>query len=363
MKRLLSALFIALLVAGAAAPLRAQQQQSTTAEEIRIGQEAARQLEAQFKVLTDEATVTRLTRVGRAVAAAADRDLPYTFKAVDLKEPNAVSLPGGFIYVTKGMLSFVRSDHELAAVLAHEVAHAAHGHQLIMQKRANTINLWTFILILLTRDPNIAVGATVVGEGLLSGYTRDLERDADLSSIGYLVKTTYTPVAALTLMERLLWEERLRPEVDLGAYRDHPTTKERVEYILADLKRREIPLIRRPAANYLRIALRTATENNKPIGELLVNETVVLRLPDMDRLGTVVSRLDRFFNTDPLAFDVTAAPAEGGWGVFGRGQLLFAVTAADAPFAGGPPQTAALDLQARLRWLIEQDIRNRKFTG
>jgi Zn-dependent protease with chaperone function len=362
MKRLLTVLLLVLLVAGAAAPLRAQQP-NTTAEEIRVGQEAARQLEREFKVLTDDATVTRLNRVGRAVAAAADRDLPYTFKALDIKEPNAVSLPGGFIYVTKGMLSFVRSDHELAAVLAHEVAHAAHGHQIEMMRRASRINLWTFILILLTRDANIALGAQAVGEGVLSGYTRDLERDADLTSIDYLVKTTYTPVAALTLMERLVWEERLRPEVDLGAFREHPKTKERVEYILADLRRRGIPIVRRPAANYLRIILRTRTENNKPIGELLVNEAVVLRLPDMDRLSTVASRLDRFFNTDPLAFDVTAAQAEVGWGVFGRGTLLVAVSAADAQFVGGPPQTAAVDLAARLRWLIDQDIRTRKFTG
>jgi len=355
MTRLLTAaLLLVLLVAGAAAPLRAQQQDST-AEEIRLGQEAARQLEREFKVLTDEATVTRLSRVGRIVAAAADRTLPYTFKAVDIKEPNAVSLPGGFVYVTKGMLSFVRSDHELAAVLAHEVAHAAHGHQIEMMRRATKINLWTFILILLTRDPNVAVGAQAIGEGVLSGYTRDLERDADLTSIEYLVKTTYTPVAALTLMERLLWEERLRPEVDLGAFRDHPKTRERAEYITADLRRRGIPLIRRPAANYLRIALRTATENNKPIAELLVNETVVLRLPDMDRLSMVASRMDKFFNTDPLAFHVTVAPSDGGWGVFGHTQLLVAYTAAE--------QTAAIDLAARLRWLIDQDIRSRKFTG
>jgi hypothetical protein len=73
--------------------------------------------------------------------------------------------------------------------------------------------------------------------------------------------------------------------------------------------------------------------------------------------------MDRFFNTDPQPFDVTAGPAEGGWGIFGRGQLLFSVTQADAAFVASPPQTAALDLLARLRWIIDQDIRNRKFTG
>lgn len=361
MKRLFAGLLLLLLVAGVAAPLRAQQ--NSTDEEIRLGQEAARRLEAEFKVLTDEATVARLTRIGKAVAAAADRDLPYTFKAVDIKEPNAVSLPGGFVYVTKGMLSFVRSDHELAAVLAHEVAHAAHGHQIEMQRRSKIATLWIFVLILLTRDPNIATGAQLIGEGILSGYTRDLERDADLTSLAYLSKTVYTPVAALTLMERLLWEERLRPEVDLGIMRDHPMTKERVEYILADLRQRGIPIVRRPAANYLQIALRTVTENNRPMGELRVNDTLLLRLPDLERLRGIAARLDRFFNTDPQTFDVTAGPAEGDWGVFGRGQLLFSISSADAAFLGGPPQTAAIDLLARLRWVIDQDIRNRKFTG
>ncbi len=356
-------LLILSAVLAVTAPLRLQAASSDD-EEIRIGQAAARRVEAQFKLVTDKAMVERVARIGQDIAQVSDRpSLPYTYKVIEHPVANAFSLPGGFIYVTKPLLSFVRSDHELAAILAHETAHAAHGHQLEMSRRSNQAMFWTILIAALARDAGVMRGAILVSNGLLSGYSRDIERDADLAGIAYLVQTPYTPVAMLTMMEHLKRDEEYSAGVDPGAFRDHPRTAERVAYIEADLKRRGIPIIRRVAANYLRVATRTVTEKGQQIAELLVNDAVVVRLPDPARVQAAAARLDTFFNTDPQPYEVTTRAAEGGWGVFVGTRLVLTVTPADATFLAATVATAAADITGRLRWVIDQDLRMRRFTG
>ncbi len=366
MKMMLCRLVITLLMAAmVVAPIRPAAAASTDEQEIRLGESYARQLEAKYKVVTDQAVVERVSRIGRAVARVSDRPgLPYTYKALELDVANALSLPGGFIYVTTGMLSFVRSDHELAAVLAHETVHAAHGHQMEMIRRSNQALFWTVLLAALTREAAVVLGANLVSGVALSGFSRDLERDADLTGVSYLVKTEYTPVAMLTVMERLWREVQYSAQGDPGAFRDHPVASERVAYILQDLLRRQIPLNRRLAANYLRVTDRTATEKGQPVGELFVNDTLVLRLPDPPRIQAIAARLDTFFNTDPQPFEISARETESGWGVFGGTRALFTLSSADAAFLGIPsPAAAATELTAKLRWVIDQDQRTRRFKG
>jgi Zn-dependent protease with chaperone function len=344
-----------------AAPARAQ---SDDAEEVRLGQVYSRRLEAQYRLLHDAAGVERVTRIGAIVAAASDRpSLPYTFKILDLEVPNALSLPGGFIYVTRGLLSFIRSDHELAAVLAHEIVHAAHSHQVIAIRRSNEAAFWTVLVALLSREPAVMIGAQMISVGLMSGYSRDLEREADLTAVSYLVKTAYTPVAELTLMERLARQEQLSPQPDRAVVRDHPIATERVAYIAAELNRRGIPIIRRVAANYLRVTVLTFTEQAHQVGEILVNETFLVLLPDPARVGVIAARLNRFFDTDPDPSEVSALRTADGWEIVGGRELLMTLTRADAEFMGMPVNTAAGEIQARLLWVIRQDQRMRQFNG
>jgi len=332
--------------------------------EIRIGRGYAQQLEAQYKLVTDLAVVERVSRIGQRIAEISDRpNLPWTFKVLDLDEPNAVALPGGFVYVTKAMLTFARSDHELAAVLAHEVAHTARRHQMEMIRRSNQAAFWTILIAVLTRDPGIAQGAQLISYGLLSGYTREMEREADLLGLAYLTRTPYTPVAALTLMERLQREERYRPRVDPGDFRDHPKTAERVAYLEAELRRRGIPLVRRPAANYLRIATRTVTEGGRQVAELSVNGSVIVRLPDPPRIAAMAAALDQFFDRDPDPSEVSVVRLGQTYEVWGGRTVLLTVSSADASFLGAPAGEAAAAIQSRLRWAIGQDRRNRQFNG
>lgn len=337
---------------------------SADEQEIRIGQAYAKDLESKYKVVTDKEVAERVARVGRTIAQVCDRpSLPYTYKVIHLDMANAVSLPGGFIYITTGMLSFIRSDHELAAILAHETVHAAHGHQMEAIRRSNQALFWTVLLTALTRDAGVFQGASLVSGAALSGFSRDLERDADLTGISYLVKTEYAPVAMLTVMERLWREVQYSAQVDPGAFRDHPKASDRVAYILADLLKRQIPIKRRLAANYLRVATRLYPEKG-PGAELFVNETPILRLADGARIDMAAAGMDAFFNTDPQPFEVTAREAQGGWAIYGGTKLLVVLTTADAAFLGvSTPAIAATEITAKLRWVMDQDLRMRRFKG
>ncbi|HVH30884.1 MAG TPA: M48 family metalloprotease, partial [bacterium] len=143
----------------------------STEDEVRMGREYASKLESKYRLVKDPADQERVSRIGGIVAAASDRpEIPYTFKIIDIDVANALALPGGFIYVTKGLLSFVRSDHELAAVLGHEIGHVAHRHPLKKLNQSNDAAFWAFLVAVLSRDPAVAVGAQLMSVGLLSGY-------------------------------------------------------------------------------------------------------------------------------------------------------------------------------------------------
>jgi hypothetical protein len=274
---------------------------------------------------------------------------------------NAVALPGGFVYVTTGLLQFVRTDHELAAVIAHEVAHAARGHGLEVMRRANRAAFVTILIAVFTGDPALGAGAQAVATGLLAGYTRDLERDADLASITYLARTPYTPAGVLTVLERLRRLEQLSPRPDPGAFADHPTVEERIRYIEAELRARGIPINRRLAANYLALTVKETTQGGVAYAELFVNDRPIVRLPDVARVREAADLLDRLFDQDLEPYEVLLRESQGGWAIVARGWAVLRFTAADAP--GGSVRELAAAAHFRLRAAMEDDIRRRKLQG
>lgn len=362
----LSALLAALVfvaVAGIGAPLPRATAAPADDQEIQIGRRAAAQIEARVKVVTEPAIADRVSRIGAIVAAQSQRPrLPYTFKAVQMDEVNAVALPGGFVYVTTGLLKFVRSDHELAAVLAHEVAHAALGHGMEMQRRANQAMFVTLLIAIVTRDPAVFQGSTLFATGLLAGYTRELEREADLSSIEYLSRTAYSPVAVLTVLERLLRREQLSPQPPI-VFPNHPTTAERVRYVEEALQARRIPLNRRGPINSLVLTVREGSDGGAPYGEILVNDRLIVRLADATKVREAAEVLDRLFDSDLHPYEVTTRETPDGWGVFARGFPILRLIPRDLPAGSSSVRDFATAVTARLRATLEDDLRRRRLDG
>jgi hypothetical protein len=264
--------------------------------------------------------------------------------------------------VTTGLLNFVRSDHELAAVLAHEAAHASLGHGMEMLRRASQISWITVLIAIITRDPALATGASVVGGGLMAGYTRDMERDADVTSIGYLSRTHYSPVGVLTVLERLLRMEQYAPRASPNALSDHPALEERVRYVETELRNRRIPISRRLPANYLVLAVREETQGATAYGEIQVNGRSIIRLPDLPRIRESADLLDRLFDADLEPYEITVRETAGAWGIFARGWAIIRFSPSDVP-PGGSVRDLAVSVGFRLRAAIDEDIRRRRLQG
>lgn len=344
-----------------------------TADEIRLGAQIAKEIETHYRVVTDPAMVDRLARVADALVPVVDRqDLTYHFRVIDIPGVNALGVPGGYVYVTRGMMKFVRSDHELAAVLAHEMTHVAHRHYYIQQARQSRMVPALIIataLSVLARSAAPIAGIALATQGAMANYQRDLEKEADLTGISYLTKTSYSPVAMLTLMEHLAQADKLTGRPDLGPlYQDHPLPDERVGYIRDDLVARGFPIVRRIPEGYLRVTLDPPDGSDGQPVTVLVDGRPIIRLGaavagegPSRRAQALAARLNSFFNTDPAPYDVRDVISPGRWTVIGGQTQLFEVTAEDAAYANGSPKAVAEGLRARLAEALAEAPYYRKF--
>jgi hypothetical protein len=300
------------------------------------------------------------------------QDISYHFRIIDVPGVNALGVPGGWIFITRGMMKFVRSDDELAAVVAHELTHVAHRHYYIQQKRQNAMIPEMIIaaaLSVLARSVGPMLAGQMMTQGAMANYQRDLEKEADLTGVSYLVKSTYSPVAMLTLLEHLSQVDKLTGQVDLGDYYlDHPRPEERAAYVQQDLIARGIPISRRAAEGYLRIEVDPAGPASADPAVVVVDGVPVIRIgasaqgqTPADRARALAARLDKFFNTDPEPFDVRVVNVLDRWAVVGGQTPLFEVTPQDATFAGGSSQAVAEELRARLSQVLSAAPYYRKF--
>jgi beta-barrel assembly-enhancing protease len=344
-----------------------------TGDEIKLGAQAAKDIESRYRVVTDPAMVERLSTVVNALVPALDRkDLTYHVKIIDIPGVNAVGIPGGYVYVTRGMMKFIRSDHELAAVLAHEFTHVNHRHYFIQQERQSRMLPALIIaaaLSVLARSAVPLYGVSFATQGALASYSRDLEKEADLTGIAYLTKTSYSPVAMLTLMEHLAQADKLAGAPDYGElYQDHPKPDERVAYIAKDLAARGIPIVRRIPEGFLRLAVDPASAAGDQPVTILVNGRPVFQLgasvgnqAPAQRVPGLLDRLNAFFNTDPAPYDVHAVSLLDSWSVVGGQTHLFDVTPQDAAFAKTSQKALAEQFRSALADAIARDAQNRKF--
>lgn len=227
-------LLVVALVLGPAVPARAQL--ISTAQEISIGRRAAAELEAEFGLVSDPAQHATVTQIGTRLAAISDRPtLPWTFRVLNTSQVNAISLPGGFIYVTRGMMAFVQSPDELAFVLAHEVGHVDERHHVALIQRDF---FFTIVLsLILGRDPGTAQIGNLVGALLSRGFSREAEFEADTAGVTLAHRAGYNAGAGLLFMERLRAVEGRDPSRVEVLFRTHPALAERIVRVRALLRR------------------------------------------------------------------------------------------------------------------------------
>jgi len=254
----ISLLAFALLAGGCASnPVSGEQDfvLLSKSQEIALGRKEHPKILEQFGVYEDRALTDYVSRVGRRVAQRGHRsDLDYHFTVLDSKDVNAFALPGGYIYITRGLMAYLNSEAELAAVLGHEIGHVTARHGVRQYSAATATNLGVTIGSILVpelRGQGAQDMVNVLGTALLRGYGREHELEADRLGAEYLARSGYSPEAMLDVIEVLKDQEQFEsqrareegrePRTYHGVFATHPRNDERLQTVVRAANRLEGP--------------------------------------------------------------------------------------------------------------------------
>ena len=201
-----------------------------TEKEIKIGDAIAPKIEAQYDILEDVDVNERLQRILDRIVAVCDRkDLVYFIKAIDDDPINAVSLPGGYVYVFRGLIDEVDNDDQLAGIIAHEVGHITARHGVKRMQKAYAI----LALQIASTQTNarVAGGVSLALNSLFLEHSKQDEFEADRLSVKYLKKAGYDPKAMMTFLEKLKIEGEKEPLKKFSYWRTHPHIPQRISAV------------------------------------------------------------------------------------------------------------------------------------
>jgi predicted Zn-dependent protease len=212
----------------------------TTQQEVQAGSDYSRQINAQLPILRDSYTNQYINQLGRQIAAQADpRGIPYTFYVVNSDVVNAFSIPGGYVYVNRGVIERADNVSQLAGVMAHEIGHVVERHGIQQAQRAQNANTALSVLygVLMRRNPSTAeqAGIQVGGSAVFAGYSRTAEREADHDAILFMMKSGYNPHGLPQFFAKLMDQQQRQPSKVEQWFATHPLTQERVQATTAEI--------------------------------------------------------------------------------------------------------------------------------
>lgn len=201
------------------------------AKERRIGQEAAADIEKNAPIVSGP-VADWVERIGKRLAAQSSPEFKYNFHVIDSPEINAFCLPGGHIYVYTGLRKVVKTDDELAAVLAHEITHAEQHHYAKASAKSNGRGTLLAVgSILLGLPPVLGQALSIGSDAMTQKYSRSAEYEADREGLARMERAGFKPDAMINVLQRLANEDETDSLFQWMS--DHPEGKKRVAAIQA----------------------------------------------------------------------------------------------------------------------------------
>jgi Zn-dependent protease with chaperone function len=250
----------------------------TPEEEQELGKQVSDQLRLRFGVVQDKAVHKYVTLVGTVLAKASSRpELPWKFIVLDTDGVNAYAAPGGYIHITRGALSLLQSESELADMLGHEISHVTEQHTIKAIRQGNAVKLGGEI----SRKDVLSKVADKAYEIAFEGaYDRGQEIDADEKGIALANKAGYAPGGLAIFLARL--DERNKDNPDRnGLFASHPATKERIDNLGKQITSQKLTASATVAARFKAVI----SYKPVPLAAVAINTDSKLGLSAMKALG------------------------------------------------------------------------------
>jgi predicted Zn-dependent protease len=206
-------------------------------QEVQMGQQYAAQIAQQLPLINDPEVVRYINVLGDSIAnVTSRRDLDWHFYVVNSPEVNAFAVPGGYVYVNRGLIERATSMDELAGVLGHEIGHVVERHSVKQMQKEQGANFGITLACILTSICNNQATGAVVNVGanaLFAKFSREDEAQADEQGFKNVVRAGISPEGLVTMFQKLIAERKATPGAVDAWFATHPLEEDRI----ADVQR------------------------------------------------------------------------------------------------------------------------------
>lgn len=234
-------------------------------QEIQLGAQAHQDVLKEYAALENPALQTYVNSVGQRLAQQSHRpQLKWHFTVVDSPDVNAFALPGGYVYITRGLMAYLNSEAELAGVIGHEIGHVTARHGVRQQSAATAAGVGAVLGSILVPGLNNQGGATLLqtlAQAWTAGYGREHELESDRLGAEYLAKTGYSPQAMIDVIGVLKNQELYAAEQTRrdgrpvrtyhGTFATHPSNDARLQQVVGEANRYSVAMPREGRNEYL----------------------------------------------------------------------------------------------------------------
>jgi beta-barrel assembly-enhancing protease len=204
----------------------------STQEEVEMGRQYAAEVNRQLPIVDDPAIHRYINQLGNHIQRQPGaRDIPYTFYVVNIQEVNAFAIPGGFVYLNRGLIERTANLAELAGVVAHEIGHVEARHSMEMLERMQAAQAGVTIGSILLGIPPEGLAGAVVDIGAtayFASHSREAENEADVIAVQMLPGAGIDPNGIVTFFQKLLEEQERSPSRVEQWFATHPLTADRI---------------------------------------------------------------------------------------------------------------------------------------
>ena len=201
-------------------------------QEVQMGQDYSQQINAQLPIVSDPEANRYINVLGDQIASHTSRaDLDWHFYIVDSKEVNAFAVPGGYVYVNRGLIERTSNMDELAGVLGHEIGHVVLRHTVKQMEQMQGANIGVTLACVLTSICNSGIaqaGINVAGTAIFAKVSRGDESEADGQAVKNTINAGIDPHGVVSMFEKLIAERKSRPGAVDAFFATHPGEEDRI---------------------------------------------------------------------------------------------------------------------------------------